>query len=189
MERSFINYYRILGFIIAITSCQNRTLSSNEYIQYCNNLENNLISKQVTDSFEYYLQFRTPEYMAIMEIGKNFDKQRLKSLINEYKGMEYYLLRIKSKYGFRKENINMQYMSFEFQKAIKMIGLDTITPALFQFENTQGISPYFTFSIGFDIVPDSLFDRSIVVNHFRNDQAVVFNFPKDIFQSLPKLKI
>ncbi len=189
MKSKLIYYIWLFSLILLISSCKQRNLSAEEYIQYCNNPENKLIVQEVTDSFEYFLQYRTPEYMAILEHRSSLDKSKLRSLIEEYRGLDYYLLRIKSKYDFGKDKIDMQYMSFDFQGSIKMISLDSLTPALFQFENTQGINPYYTFSIGFDIASDSLFDRPIVIDHFRNDKAVVFNFPKDIIQSLPKLKI
>jgi len=185
-----LKYYNLLWIIlIATLSCQNYRLSPSEYIQYCNDPENKLIAHQVTDSFEYFIQYRTPEYMAIMELDKSNNPAQLKSSIHEYHGLEYYVLKIKHREVSRLEKSNMNYMSFDFQQSIRMVSLDSIRPVLFQFENTQGISPYYTFSIGFDSSLDSLTDRTIRIDHFKNDKPVVFTIPIQTIRNIPKLKI
>lgn len=97
MKSKLIYYSWLFSLILIISSCKQRTLSAEEYIQYCNNPENKLIVQEVTDSFEYFLQYRSPEFMAIMEMGKSVNQFKLTSLINEYQGLEYYTLKIKNK--------------------------------------------------------------------------------------------
>ena len=189
MKSKLIYYSWLFSLILIISSCKQRTLSAEEYIQYCNNPENKLIVQEVTDSFEYFLQYRSPEFMAIMEMGKSVNQFKLTSLINEYQGLEYYTLKIKNKNATSLEKIDMNYMAFEFQQSIRMVSLDSIEPAMFQFENSQGINPYYTFSIAFDIVTDSLHERLIRVDHFKNDKPVLFTIPIQTIRNLPKLKV
>jgi hypothetical protein len=184
---------KYLILLVAISGglvhCTKSQLSAKEYLSYCNSSENGLIVNTETDSFKYSLQYRTPVYQALIESGINYKKEQLGKLVEEYSGLEYYLLTIQSKSMQSKAEPNLKYLSFDLQNAISLWATDTLNPVMFQFENSSGVSPLKKFSLAFEIPRDSIIDRQLIIDHYLNDQRVQLLIPGSAIQNLPNIRL
>jgi hypothetical protein len=189
-----VNYkFKYLIILTSISSsligCSKIRLSPKDYISHCNNIKNGLIVYAETDSFKYTLQYRTAVYQALIESGIHYKKEQLERQIEEYSGLEYYLLTIQSKSMHSKAEPNLKYLSFDLQNAISLWATDTLKPVMFQFENSSGVSPLKRFSLAFEIPKDSMADRQLIIDHYLDDRSVRLLIPGLAIQNLPNIRL
>ncbi|MBP6794321.1 MAG: hypothetical protein KA143_04660 [Saprospiraceae bacterium] len=175
--------------LVCLCSCDKGNLNANKYLNYFHNPENGLNLLFDTKNFEYNLQYRSPEYMALSESkGSNFTKAQLEELIREYEGMEYFLMNIKSK-NYKMPEMDQQQLAFDFQKHIFLVGSDTILPQMYHFENLQSLGKGYQFLLGFDAELRSGNPIALCIDTFQNDANIQIPFDNNNFANLPKLSL
>jgi len=155
---------RVIGcllILISIMGCSSSELSVAQYMIWMEDVANNYKIQKQLDDFDYQVQYKTPEYMAIKDIGtemlteKTFQKQK-----NKYDDMYFFDLILSSgkypnllKAGANKEVYysRIRYYTTEVAKDINLIsGSDTLNFAMVHFERSYGITPYIKLVLAFE---------------------------------------
>lgn len=154
VEKSIILLFLITG--LASMSCNRiSVVDGANYIKYIDNPDNGLIQEYVDKekSLKLVSQYKTPEYLAIKEIGPtNFDSDSVLNLSKEFTGgfhFSFNILSTESGYDVIKGKLSpkeylsrITHMSGEIKNDFKLlIGSDTIPCSICHFERTYNISP------------------------------------------------
>lgn len=132
-----------------------------EYVKYVESPTNGLKIKQEVNNVSYSLQYEPTDYCVMLEERSfSIPQETFEAEYNRFKGLEHYVFRIEKggmdslvnkmdDTGKYKKGIT-EYLDFAIQKDIKLIkGLDTIPCSICQRDANTGMSPYYTFSLGF----------------------------------------
>lgn len=143
-----------------LVSCSHGLLPA-DYVKYVESPTNGLKIKQEVNSVSYSLQYEPTDYCVMLEERSfSIPKETFEAEYNRFKGLEHYVFRIDK--GGMDSLVNKmddtakykkgitEYLDFAIQKDIKLIkGSDTIPCSICQCDANTGISPYYTFSLGF----------------------------------------
>jgi hypothetical protein len=197
----FISVISSLLSITLFTSCRQESLHAEGYMQYVEDPGNNLRKSKTIGKYEYILQYRPIEYIAVKESKGNASKPTLERKVRELKGLQYYTLRfstsgkdkdvLTSDLGSKQEYYGrVSYLSFDHQNDIYMIvGSDTLRCQLYHFENNYGVAPYASIALGFDDdTMNTAATRTVVIDDkiFGNG-LIQFEFNKNDINRIPSL--
>lgn len=156
--------YSCLLLLLLIGGCSKPVLDAVEYRAWVEDESNGLkVSKTVGD-IVFTLQHCPVDYLILRESEKTPSNEQLAARRKELDGAEYYHLRI----GTKNHSDIMQYgnssgedlirrsdeLNFAFQQKIfLMAGNDTLPCAIYQFENSYGLSPDIVINLGFQTDP------------------------------------
>jgi len=164
----------IIGFLISFffMSCGEKELAPLEYMKWVQNPENGLLIKEQMKNYNFTLQYQPLTYTVINELQQeNLEEEILKEAIATREGLQYFTFKMAttSNKAIFSGNKNLtdstrHYLNYEIQKDFCLLETgDTLPCKLFHFENTNGMTPYDTFVLGFE--------SSINVN---NDKTFLF---------------
>jgi hypothetical protein len=162
--RLFKNIY-IIGFItLLIVSCKKTTVvDAANYVKYVDNPENGLVQeyKNEDKALKITTRYKTPEYLAIKEIGPTaFHPDSILKLAKEFEGgyhLGFTISSMVSGYDVIKEKLSpkeyldrVTYLSGSIRDDFKLlVGLDTVACSIAHFERNYNISPNNNFMLVF----------------------------------------
>jgi len=194
-------------FLVLITSilgaCGGEAiLQPNEYSQWMRNPDNGMLQSKKIQDFEFIAQYKTPEYITVLEEKRNdLEAQLVSNRVAELgTDMAYFNFRIQGKsyplqQGTSSEhefNQRMAYANFGMQEDLKLVeGGDTLDCHLYQFVRNYNVAPYLDFVIGFSRKNKTSVkeEKTLIFN----DNAfgvgkIKLHFSSSDFNQLPKLK-
>ena len=177
-------------------------LKPSEYSQWMQNPENGMKQSKKIQDFEFIAQYKTPEYITVLEEKSNALKAQLVSnRVGELgSDMAYFNFRIKGnayplQQGTTSEmefNQRMAYANFGMQQDLELVeGGDTLDCVMYQFVRNYNIAPYIDFVVGFERNNQE---------HIEADKTLIFNdnvfgvgkvklhFSASDLNQIPKLK-
>jgi len=161
------------------------------YIDYFNNPSTGLSIQQSTLNWIYKLQYRTPEFMALIELGNsNFSTSEFNEIADKYQEIDYYLLTIQGKKSssFIEKKQLINHLSFDFKHQINQVTkYDSIIPVLYHFENGFDALGEFRCLLGF--TKQGINDKQIAIKFFDNDKNIEFMISSQAIASIPTLDI
>jgi len=198
--RKPINIVLFLAITIFV-GCSKETLKPSELINWVNDSENGLIQKQIINDFDFEVLYKPTDYVIALE-GRTDQLteeaySELKSSVGE---MQYLDLKIKS----AAENTDAlsgaiksqddyyerldYFVTYAYQDIQLVQGEDTLSPLIYHFERTYGLTPYNTILLGFEKT-ESPGDRTLIID----DQVlgigrVKFVFDEEKINETPTLK-
>lgn len=184
MKLMKFNIYVLFCFVLY--SCSADRIS---YLDYVNDPDHGLVSVQATDNCIYSLQYRTAEFMVLIETGdETVNSREFDAILEEYDDLEYYLLTIKNREP-RNTNSNLsQQLNFEFKNEIALsTQMDDINPSLYHFEGGLETFGEYRCLLGFQKLAD--FDRLITIRAFDVDSIIQFNISQESISKIPELSI
>lgn len=147
--------------IVSGYSCR-KNMKINDYVKYVNDSNSGLVKKIRVDGFEYKMQYRPYEYIALNEIkflGNN--QNEFEKRIENLKGTAWFNLTFKRidemlspmRYGVSSNEEYQKRLDYYLNHVIKDIwlvyGNDTIHPASYLFENNFNLIAQETMILGF----------------------------------------
>lgn len=141
------------AFLLHFSFRGKRTLSPQEYALYIENPDNGLCVKKQIDKFEFTLQYKPVEYIALIETKDvHITTATLNQKKEELGKMQYFTLKVKANNAdeFLKSGIateeeyfqRLEYFMSMAQDDISLIdGKDTLACALYHYERNYGIAP------------------------------------------------
>ncbi len=176
--RKVNKFISMLFISLLVYSCKvdKQVNDPGEYIRMFDEAGKGLMEEKTLGDLSFALHYKTPAYMALKE---NFESAastaKLKELIHNYDGYEYYTLRIKVNQQAGKDILTynsggaadyeerVKYFAFDMQHDLRLIaGTDTLPCSLFHFERNYGITDYANFLISFPQVKDPKQDRTFI---------------------------
>lgn len=177
-------------------------LSPGEYIEWFKGSENHLRKTQMVNGIQYTLEYRSPEFLALMqEQNENITKAELDSAMQDFSDLMQFRLQVEvpgSQQEFLKYNLSaeddyesrVKYYAFDMQKDIflKTENGDSISCAMYHFERTYNASPSSVFLLGFantttnEKMEITIYDREI------GKEKIRFVFDPVELKNIPQLK-
>lgn len=119
-------------------SCGKKPRTPAEYKAFCNDPDNGLLAKKSVGKMNYEVQYMTAELMAMNELKPGCSRQLFDSVVNTYKGGEYFTITIIPPEGTELNTVFGQsiyavqsYYSFKVGEDICLIeNSDTISPVI-----------------------------------------------------------
>lgn len=177
-------------------------LSPAEYISWFKGDENHLRKTQMVNGVQYTLDYRSPEFLALMqEQNENITKAELDSAMNEISDLIQFRLQIEvpgSGKEFLKHNLTnesdyeprVKYFAFDMQKDIylKTEKGDSIPCSMYHFERTYNVSASSVFLLGF--AGAQLEGKTEIIIHEKvfAGQEIRFVFDPKELKNIPQLK-
>jgi len=185
------NSYFILTLIIALfIGCQSNDV--HVFMAYFNDPTNGLIDKTETNLWEYYIQYRSPEYMALIELGEEIQTESLVEATKSYEDFDYYLFKMRSKKSAKAKSLfsneESQKYSMGWQKGIVLVqGIDTLEPSMIHFENLLGVTGEVRFLTAFEKMEDK--NRTFLINSFNDDDVVQLELLASDLKKIPNINL
>jgi hypothetical protein len=189
---------------VAVKSDKDVSLDAGSYVSWFRSLEHGLKKAKMLNDLTYFLQYKSPDYIALIEShGEGVKEEVVEKRAKELQGLIYFDFRI-SLNGGQDELLKYQisspaeylervkYMSFEMQKDIQLVQeKDTIPCGLYHFERIYDIGPYSNYLVAFD---SKGIDLNKELTFVFNDKVfhnglVKFTFLGGKLIYLPKLRI
>ncbi|MGL4599259.1 MAG: hypothetical protein ACRCYO_17185, partial [Bacteroidia bacterium] len=179
-------------------SCSSKQVDVSSYVEWIDDPAHGLVLQKSIGDIQYSLQYKPLDFVLLQHLqGAQVDADSLKRLRVSYSGMEYFTFRIRSQAssdvlgaGLADEaakNQRLQYfMDGIRQDFLLVCGGDTFPAVLCHYERDYGISPFQTFSLGFETTKlkneDWLF---IYQDQAMQTGTVQFRFKADDLNHLP----
>lgn len=171
--------------LVAISSCTN---DKNAYINYFSDPNNGLSKSHTSANWVYKLQYRTPEYMALIEMeGENLDAT---TILDNYNGMDYFLLTIKSnaQHSNKLNTRVAEKLSFSYKNDIqKIVAQNSIHPELYHFEN--GLSAFGEYRCLFGFIKQNEVAQKLILREIDTDKEIEFNFSEEDISAIPNMSL
>jgi hypothetical protein len=192
--------------ILALTNCgQRKTLSKEDFIQYCNSEKSNLIISKAVQNINYTCKFKIPELTAILNSNKEFTSQaEFEKSVKTYSNEILFIFTIKDdsksshavkqlvfdkqkKYSFLLAYANTD-MSSDFE--LKSNNGNIVPCSFLHLEPANSVQPILRITLAFNYSRSLGEELTLVFNDkIFNNGPIKFNYPKDVLDYLPKLKI
>ena len=152
-----------------------------------------LVQTLGNENFNFSVQYKPLEYIAIMEQRNNASEETVARRTKELKGQS---LKgedvLKSGIQEEKEYYNrLNYLSTFLKQDLYIIqGKDTLSPALYQFERNYGLAPYAIAVVAFE-EPDSTHKYNkefIIQDKVFTQQELRLKFNQEQIKKTPTLK-
>lgn len=202
------NRYYILFFLLAmlVHSCGPSVLGPESYMAYCNDGSKELIQERDFNNIRYTLKYEPVDYKALKEIRDNesfSDYAEFEKIKKEYEGLVYFVFRIENP-GSEKSPIKSLVKSHEDLARINQYCQSQLEGnfyaesngikvpcAIFHMEEDHSLMNFNLVSFAFDSSKiDQDKDLTVVFDDpFFNSGTIKFNFSKNFFTRLPKLKL
>lgn len=196
---------KILGIVVVMLSCVScqQNLNRSDYSNYVSDKENDLKKVSSIDGWEFCIQYRPYDYIALMEnkgMGTEHDLDKRKS---ELAGTAWFNISIKRadnsnsplRYGISSlegYNERLNYYLNEAANDIRLTyGKDTLSPMSYLFENNYNLTPQETIVVGFSLPEGELrpcknMRISMVDRVFRNG-IINAEFSVETLEKIPAL--
>ncbi len=205
MNRIVHHAYRYAGIfaplmaVFVLSGCSG-SLDAKDYLRWVENAENGMVKETSLGGFDFRLQHKPLEYIALQE------ERTLKpttGLIRKFRtergGLYYFNFRIASKTGqpiletgknSKKEyHRRNDYFTSEMQHDLFLVaGKDTISCTLYHFEHNHGLAPYNNMVVAFAKNSEETQDLQFVyADKVLGVGPVKITLKKSAFDHLPKL--
>lgn len=197
------NIRLIIAISVFLVSCENTTVvDAVNYIKYIDNTENGLVQEYANEekALKLKAQYKTPEYLAIKEIGvEAFHPDSIVTLAKEFDGGYHFNFTISSSvsgYDVIKEKLSpsdylkrITYLTGEIRKDFKLVsGLDTLPCVVCHYERNYNISPNNVFILVFPYQQKTESDLTLLYDDKLFNQGIVeFKFKNKNIKNTPKL--
>lgn len=187
--------------LVYLSACGSSELNKTDYLNWVNQSDNGLIVEQKTGDNLVRIQYKPTAYMALLSLtGEQINKENYEKAQANFESLEHYTLQLKkpitsTEVNNTNEPINnnerINYYAFEFTDDVQLImGQDTLSPQLFHFERTFGLSPFLTFSLAFDLDGKPEKDRRFsIYDRKKMQQPIELIIPESNIKATPKLKL
>ena len=177
--------------VFVLVGCQFGDYSETKYVAYMFEPDNGLVVEKFQEDWKISLQYRTKEFMALIEKGKyimsidDFD-----NVVSEYEGHEYYLLKFQyeGEPGLKKvvkDSLN-RFFQFDFKSSIScVISTDTLNPSMYHYETGGAIDQEYRILLAFE--EKVLSNRQILIGSLIRDRLKIEISEKALI-NLPNLK-
>lgn len=156
------------------------------YLAHFANGDNGLIQEKSDQYYSYELHYRTPEFLALIELSDDLNRKNYDDVLVEYGDLDYYLLKIKGTRG-RKESELESLFSFSFKNRIKQrLDLEVLEPVMYHYENSSGVLGEHRILLAFKRFTDK--DRIIIVDGL-DQQSHRFIFSDSSIKKIPSLHL
>jgi hypothetical protein len=190
-------------FTVIFCSCQPDSLSPSEMVRWVENEENGLIVTREVGEIIYKLKFQPIDYKLakdLIDLDKKIDPGEMKR--KKYGGLEYYTLGMTTTKNMDVLHVNnfseldysmkQEYFNTVAENDIELVvESDTFPCAIYQFEQTYGLSKYNNILMAFE-TSDTTFlsDRQLVFNDQLLGTGIIkFNLKSNNIKNTPNLKI
>jgi hypothetical protein len=132
-------------------------------MQYVEKISNGLKVVKSINNYEFQLQYKPVEYVALLELGRNdFTRTELEEMKKKFGSQLYFTLNIRNKnssdelfkdLGKTEEEKEkyLNYFSFELQNRLKLVSdKDTADCILYHYERNFSVSPENKIVLGFE---------------------------------------
>lgn len=186
MNTDLIKYVIVSLLLVEVSSC---TIDRTSYVRYFNNPSSGLSDVYSSESWVYSLQYRSPELMALIEVGdSNPSKVEFEKIVENYKDLDYYLLTIKNKITVKDQSQITKYLSFSFRDQIKLLtNIEEKQADLYHYEG--GLSSFGEHRCLLGFVKQEKMDNQISIERFVNDKNIQFNITQEAISKIPQYSI
>ena len=145
------------GFLLF--GCRQGDLTPLEYALWVENPENGLQLEEEQEAFKFSLQYKPVDYTIVNELQKEvIEKEILEKERKLRDGLQYFTFKMSTSHNKAVFSGNStiddsvkNYLNYKIQKDFFLIEHgDTLPCKLFHYENTNGMSPYDAFVLGFE---------------------------------------
>jgi len=182
------------------SSLMNTPIAPVAYIQWVENPNNGLnVSKDIGD-FQFQLQYKPYEYLAIRELRKTeIEAADLQAKVNKMEDLQYFTFQLGKQNGsdILKSNIgasgdyskNIEYLSFGLQRDLKLVeGGDTLACVLHHFERSYGITPTAKIVLAFPATTTPIAKTFIYDDSHFGFGTVKMAISEQALTNIPKIK-
>jgi hypothetical protein len=182
---------------ILFLSCGERELTPLEYVKWVENPENGLVVKKQMGNYNFLLQYQPIAYNVLNELQKEeVEAAVLQKEIESKEGLQYLTIKmstIQKKPIFSGKNLTdsiRSYLNYQIKKDFYLLeGGDTLPCQLFHYENTNGMTPYDAFVLGFKPSQTKLNDKKFLFKaNIIDVEQVEMEIKNSAIQSIPKVK-
>jgi hypothetical protein len=188
--------------MLLFQSCIQKSLGPSDYIHWLQDEKNGLIKTVYQDKIEYKLQYKTREYVALLDQSpKTFNSTTFSNDTSEMAGYAYFTLYLSDslkkidllKYGETNPGIysaRINYFSNYMQNDISMrCNGDEYPCKIFLYERDYNISPFQKFILAFPKAGDFQNFEIVFNDQVFSGKEITFNFTKTEISKIPKLTV
>lgn len=193
-------------FVLPLFGCTKKSVTVQEYLNYINNPENELISTQEIAQLKIQVQYRPIDYQVLNELDLDLiNADTFKTQISLNQGTQFFLLRI----GTKDNNsdplrINLQnedqyqqrisYLISSVKDDVKLIdGKDTLNCKMHHYERSYHLSNFHNILLLFDNPVEQnveIKDKTIIFNERMLETGILkFKISHNAIQSIPAILI
>jgi len=168
----------LLPLLLLVRSCgEKQSLSPADYVRWVEDESNGLQVRKRIGAYEYTLQFRPHDYVALKDHGPaGLSPALMEEEKTAMADMQYFTLRIAAedhaddllKYDTGDDQdyfSRLEYFSAAMQNDLSLAeGKDTLPCLLFHYERTYGIDPHSTFLLAFPKSKYAASDKRLIWN-------------------------
>jgi hypothetical protein len=184
-----------------VIGCSNETLKPSELIHWVNDSRNGLIQKQMINNFDFEVLYKPTDYVIALE-GRTdqLTEEAYTELKSSVGDMQYLDLKIRSAAdntdalsgAIESQDdyyVRLDYfVTYAYQDIRLVQGRDTLSPLIYHFERTYGLTPYNTILLGFEKT-ESPGDRTLIIDdQILGIGRVKFVFDEEKINETPTLK-
>jgi hypothetical protein len=165
----------IVLFLLAFGCASEKTNDAAGYLELFDKAGRGIMEEKTVNDITYSLLYKPLAYMAIKEDkAAATNSEKLKGAMDNYKGFEYYTLRVKidqpgkdvlsyDSKGASDYTERVQYYAFDMQNDIKLVSDgDTLPCALYHYERNYNLTDFTNFMVSFPSPKDASKDRTFV---------------------------
>lgn len=176
-------------WFLFLVSCSQPEMNRDQYVSWMQSNAKNLMANTIHGDRYYSLSYVPAEWLALQEMNQETSEADMKNLLESYRSVQHYVLKISSKDTAGNDALVSKYFPFEMQKDIFLIeNNDTLPCTLFHFENTFSLTGEHTFDIGFEN-SGSANDKTLLIRpEGQKITSVEIKMKKTMLSHLPILK-
>jgi hypothetical protein len=186
----------LLSYILLL-GCGEKELTPLEYVKWVKNPENGLQLNKQIENYNFLLQYQPIEYTVINELQQEeIEDKILKKGMKSKEGLQYLTFKmatVENKAIFSGNSLTdsvRNYLNYEIKKDFYLLeNGDTLLCKLFHYENTNGMTPYDAFVLGFEPSRNKMNDKKFLFKANIIDlEQVEMNIKNTAIKSIPKVK-
>ena len=147
----------ILTSLFFSWGCGEKELSPIEFVQWVENPKNRLLVEEQIENYRFKLQYQPAEYLVVNELREEeLKKEVLEKSMKNKEGLQYYTLKMSMNNsavfsGKLIQDSVLNHLNYHMKDDFYLMeGEDTLSCKLFHYENTNGLTPYDAFVLGFE---------------------------------------
>lgn len=196
-----ISYFTCFILLLIVTACSNsKELEPLEYVKWVENTKNELNKTKQIKDIVYELQYCPVEYILLKEyrtpnISKKLINDRKKDSLLHFKLRISESTKTQDVLNYELSNpvdyySRVDYLSYGFEEDLYLVkGTDTISPAVFHFERSYGITPFIDLIFAFRTSTNTSNNMTLKIDdRLFNNGIINFNYSNTQFNNIPYLK-